>query len=173
MGVGLSSPQRLRNDHSTGIAGLSSTPVGFRARQTGVWAIAFLAAEIKIGRMEITRLRAAMQNLREERFAILPSLLLCDFGNLQREIERLTSVANSGAIAGKSLLTRQYERDIVGVSIARTLAALEPDRDLRDTRTSGHRSIRRPPQEARRLFRAERSLAVLECRGRQPLARAR
>ncbi len=30
-----------------------------------------------------------MQNLREERFAILPSLLLCDFGNLQREIERL------------------------------------------------------------------------------------
>jgi ribulose-phosphate 3-epimerase len=59
------------------------------AQQTGVWAIAFLAAEIKIGRMRKTRLRPAMQKLQEEPFAILPSLLRCDFGNLQREVERL------------------------------------------------------------------------------------
>ncbi len=39
----------------------------------------------------------------------------------QREIERLSSIANSGAIAGKTLLTRKYERDklLAGVQAAR------------------------------------------------------
>lgn len=39
----------------------------------------------------------------------------------QREIERLSSIANSGAIAGKTLITRKYERDklMAGVRAAR------------------------------------------------------
>lgn len=39
----------------------------------------------------------------------------------QREIERLSSIASSGAIAGKTLLTRKYERDklMAGVRAAR------------------------------------------------------
>ena len=39
----------------------------------------------------------------------------------QREIERLSKIANSGAIAGKTLLTRKYERDklLAGVRAAR------------------------------------------------------
>ncbi len=36
-----------------------------------------------------TRLASAMQKLRDEKSVILPSLLLCDFGDLRREIERL------------------------------------------------------------------------------------
>ncbi|MCA9133759.1 MAG: ribulose-phosphate 3-epimerase, partial [Planctomycetales bacterium] len=39
--------------------------------------------------MELTRPQRAMQKLRDEQIVILPSLLLCDFGNLQREIEQL------------------------------------------------------------------------------------
>ncbi len=39
----------------------------------------------------------------------------------QREIDRLSSLVNSGAIAGKTLLTRKYERDklLAGVRVAR------------------------------------------------------
>ena len=39
----------------------------------------------------------------------------------QREIERLSSIASSGAIAGKTLFTRKYERDklMAGVRAAR------------------------------------------------------
>lgn len=52
-------------------------------------ALAFLAAPIKIGLMETSRSVLAMQRLRQEKHVILPSLLLCDFGDLKSEIARL------------------------------------------------------------------------------------
>jgi ribulose-phosphate 3-epimerase len=39
--------------------------------------------------METSRSLLAMQQLRQEKHVILPSLLLCDFGDLKREIEQL------------------------------------------------------------------------------------
>lgn len=39
--------------------------------------------------METSRSLRAMQHLRQEKHIILPSLLLCDFGDLKREIEQL------------------------------------------------------------------------------------
>lgn len=44
---------------------------------------------MKIGGMDSQRSAQAMLRLREERAIILPSLLQCDFGNLQREIAQL------------------------------------------------------------------------------------
>ncbi len=44
---------------------------------------------MKIGVMDSQRSAQAMQRLREEQAIILPSLLQCDFGNLEREIAQL------------------------------------------------------------------------------------
>lgn len=51
-------------------------------------ALAFLAAEIKIAPMNLGRSSTAMQQLRGQS-VVLPSLLQCDFGNLEREIRDL------------------------------------------------------------------------------------
>ena len=53
------------------------------------WPLAFLGDTIKIGNMEPNRSQLAVQALRAEPYIILPSLLMCDFGNLRWEIERL------------------------------------------------------------------------------------
>ncbi len=57
--------------------------------QSWMWALAFPARPIKIGVMETSRSLRAMQHLRQEKHVILPSLLLCDFGDLKREIGQL------------------------------------------------------------------------------------
>lgn len=57
--------------------------------QTLVRALAFPAAPIKIGEMETSRSLLAVQRLRQEKYVILPSLLLCDFGDLKSEIAKL------------------------------------------------------------------------------------
>lgn len=46
--------------------------------------------------METSRSQRAMQSLRCEKHVILPSLLQCDFGNLQREIEQLEAAGVRG-----------------------------------------------------------------------------
>ncbi|MEZ6076261.1 MAG: ribulose-phosphate 3-epimerase [Pirellulaceae bacterium] len=46
--------------------------------------------------METSRSQRAMQSLRREKHVILPSLLQCDFGNLQREIEQLEAAGVRG-----------------------------------------------------------------------------
>lgn len=51
--------------------------------------LAFLDVEMKIGQMDSLQSPKAMDRLRSERPVVLPSLLLCDFGNLEREIARL------------------------------------------------------------------------------------
>ncbi len=54
-------------------------------------ALAFPATKIKIGDMNTTRSSQALQTLRRAQPVILPSLLQCDFGNLQRELEELAA----------------------------------------------------------------------------------
>lgn len=44
---------------------------------------------MNIGNMDAHRSAQAMQRLRSEQAIVLPSLLLCDFGNLEKEIARL------------------------------------------------------------------------------------
>jgi ribulose-phosphate 3-epimerase len=44
---------------------------------------------MNIGEMDAQRSAQAMQRLREEEAIVLPSLLLCDFGNLEKEVARL------------------------------------------------------------------------------------
>lgn len=46
--------------------------------------------------METSRSQRALQSLRREKHVILPSLLQCDFGNLQREIEQLEAAGVRG-----------------------------------------------------------------------------
>lgn len=49
----------------------------------------FLVGQMKIGRMNIAKSAQAMQQLRDLEFVLLPSLLMCDFGDLKREIASL------------------------------------------------------------------------------------
>lgn len=51
--------------------------------------LAFPASGINIGLMQGLHNSQAMLTLRNENVLVLPSLLLCDFGNLQREVELL------------------------------------------------------------------------------------
>lgn len=51
---------------------------------------------MKIGRMNNRRSTEAMQSLRAAEYVILPSLLQCDFGNLQREIVALEEAGVRG-----------------------------------------------------------------------------
>ena len=60
-------------------------------------------------------LRLTHQDLVNTQQAFLTALGQLDVE--QREIERLTSIASSGAIAGKTLITREYERDKLLASI--------------------------------------------------------
>lgn len=46
--------------------------------------------------MDTSRSQRALQSLRGEKHVILPSLLQCDFGNLQREIEQLEAAGVRG-----------------------------------------------------------------------------
>lgn len=56
----------------------------------------FLRGRSRLANMETSRSQRALQALRREKHVILPSLLQCDFGNLQREIEQLEAAGVRG-----------------------------------------------------------------------------
>ncbi len=81
------------------LGGTGGPPLGLIG---GTWGyslkrpLAFPSGEIKIGWMETSRPQLAMKALRDAKQVILPSLLQCDFGNLQREIEQLEAAGVHG-----------------------------------------------------------------------------
>lgn len=81
---------------------------------------------INVARGELVRSGAALFTLRltHQDLVNTQESFLTQLGQLdveQKEIERLTSISNSGAIAGKTRLAREYERDklMAGIRAAR------------------------------------------------------
>ena len=86
------------------------THVAITSPLTGVInAIAISRGELIQSGATLFTLRLTHQDLVRTQQDFLTSLGQLDVE--QREIERLTSIANSGAIAGRMLITREYERD--------------------------------------------------------------